>query len=130
MGLLGDLGSQARAAVPTLICLLQYGDRSGSILSALQRIGPEARSATLILIELLEEEQPFVATTLVKIRADPELALPALRRASTNGPSWFRLEAASALRQIELAHAPAVASAQWAAPRAAPGEMPPDDPSW
>jgi hypothetical protein len=109
IGLLGDFGRQAKPAVPTLIRLLRFESLVGSVLTTLQRIGPAAEAATPGLVELLEREepQPFVASTLVKIQANPKLALPALRRAGTNGPVWFRLEVARALHQMALEADPA-----------------------
>jgi hypothetical protein len=79
-----------------------FGERlAGSVLAVLRAIGPDARAAAPKLIELLEvEPMPFIATTLVKIDADPLLVRSPLEHASIHGPPWMRREAAWALQQL------------------------------
>jgi len=95
--LLGQLGADARAAVPTLIKLLDDESVSGSVVLALSAIGPDAQSAVPKLIAMLDEPSPWVPTALAKIDSGTLATTAALRRASTNGPRWFQLEAAEAL---------------------------------
>ena len=99
---LGELGPIARDAVPCLMRQLDDESLMGSVLTSLGQIGPDAKAATPKLLALLDEQQPWVSSTLAKIGADPEETIPALTRASTNGPIWLQKEAALVLSEMKL----------------------------
>jgi HEAT repeat protein len=92
---LGSLGAEARAALPTLITMLQGRDRrlTGRALGIIERIGPEARAAVPHLIAVLESEdselhsRESVARALARIGPEARAAVPALRSA------WIEAEA-------------------------------------
>lgn len=94
-GALGGIGPTADASVPALRRAL--GDPHRFVRSwaamALFEIGPGAASAVPDLIQMLESDidnlrgRSWCASALPRLAADPDLAVPALRRALASDPS-------------------------------------------
>lgn len=102
--LLCYMGPEASGAVSGLIPLLSDRRFAADAAQALASIGSSARAAVPKLIEVLDDEVPWVATALGNIGPDAKEAVPALEwvlnKALTDGPGWFRREIERALLQI------------------------------
>jgi len=104
IGVLANPGCEARAAVPRLIELLDDELMAGSALAALSAIGRDAKQAVPRLVAMLEDSEnptPFVALTLASVGTNSPRITQALRRATSNGSTLLRLEAAQALKQLD-----------------------------
>jgi hypothetical protein len=97
--LLGELGPDAKGAVPRLIRLLDDETVASSALASLRSIGPAAKPAVPRVTALMNEPYPIL-TTLLKIGVEPAEIVPLAIRAKTNGPPWLRREAAMVLEEI------------------------------
>jgi hypothetical protein len=101
---LADFG-ETRKAVTYLTVFLK-GDAKTWAATGLSRLGPEARSAVPMLIEMLENRQgpaegTAACTALAAIGRDAASALPALKAASQDVSKFVRDAALYAIRQIE-----------------------------
>lgn len=94
-GALGGIGPSAVESVPELTRLLADPHRfvRSWAAMALFEIGPGAVSAATALVQMLEADvenlrgRSWCATALPKLKADPDLAVPALARALAEDPS-------------------------------------------
>lgn len=108
-GALGDLGPQARTAVPALIKSVEQRTRTSTGhmdingIWALGRIGPDAKPALPLLEALLKEkdgrELVYAAEAILKIGGDKAGAISALQRALDDEDQQARREAATVLAQ-------------------------------
>jgi HEAT repeat protein len=110
-GALGDLGPQAKAAVPTLIKSVERRTRTGTGhmdingIWALGRIGPDAKVALPLLESIVKQkggrELVYAAEAVLKIGGDHAAAIAALEKALKDPDSQARREAAEVLKQSE-----------------------------
>ena len=106
-GALGDLGPQARSAVPHLIVAVERraptetGHISINGIWALGRIGPDAKAALPLLESIMKgfvgRERVYAAEAVVNIGGDSTAAFAALNRALADADPQARREAATAL---------------------------------
>jgi HEAT repeat protein len=94
-GALGGIGPAAESAIPELMLALSDPHRfvRSWAAMALYEIGPAARPATADLVHMMENDvenlrgRSWCASALAKLKADPDLAVPALARALSDDPS-------------------------------------------
>jgi HEAT repeat protein len=105
---LGDIGPEAKAAAPALASLVNDSSYANSTMAAraLIRIGPPAVAS---VVPLLQDPRAAVRKTAAEIlgRIGPEAkeAVPALTRALTDTDRGVRLQATTALGQIDPGNA-------------------------
>jgi HEAT repeat protein len=119
---LGDMGPAAKAAVPTLVKLLdapKLADNGKSfgpphrfvVIHDLGRIGPDAQAAVPALLAQLKhkDRQIHSETLLALVRISPRTkdAVPALKEALKDPNPTVRDQAAAALQRLEADSAPA-----------------------
>jgi HEAT repeat protein len=113
---LGNLGSEARAAVPDLARALARDDTNAVVAGALARIGPAAAAAVPVLVDGLQstdaDRRWRAARTLGRIGPPAASAVPTLAGALSDSSNLVRLHAARALGRIGLAARPAAAALQ------------------
>jgi HEAT repeat protein len=110
--LLGDLGPKAAPAAKTLGRMLKAGGHS-DIISALGKIGPEAKDSLLVFIDTLKsnaEEDGFpryqAAIALGRMGVQTKIVEEALQDALNENAPDLRIEAAISLALIEPKNAP------------------------
>jgi lysophospholipase L1-like esterase len=113
---LGNLGTEARAAVPDLARALARDETNAVVAGALARIGPAAAAAVTALVDGLRsadaDRRWRAARTLGRIGPPAASAVPSLAGALSDPSGLVRLHAARALGRIGLAARPAAAALQ------------------
>ncbi len=113
---LGNLGKEARTAVPALARALAREKTDAVVAGALARIGPSAADAVPVLVGFLETGTPDrrwrAARTLGRIGPPAVAAVPALTAAVGDPESLVRLHAVRALGRVGPAARPAAAVLQ------------------
>ncbi|MGE5127768.1 MAG: HEAT repeat domain-containing protein, partial [Betaproteobacteria bacterium] len=113
---LGNLGTEARTAVPALARALAREKTDAVVSGALARIGPGAVDAVPVLVGFLETGSPDrrwrAARTLGRIGPPAVAAVPALTAAVGDPESLVRLHAVRALGRVGPAARPAAAVLQ------------------
>jgi HEAT repeat protein len=113
---LGNLRSEAQAAVPDLARALARDQTNAVVAGALARIGPAAGAAVASLVEGLHsadgDRRWRAARTLGRIGPPAASAVPSLAAALSDPSGLVRMHAARALGRIGLAARPAAAALQ------------------
>ena len=106
---LGDMGADARRAVPDLIESLSEADsfiRSAAAYS-LGQIGPDAAGAIPAMVKAFKRSSGFdkgiIGPAIARIGPAAKVAIPALEKALDDPETWNRIEVAAALWHV--AHA-------------------------
>lgn len=103
-GALGDIGPEAKAAVPALIKSVERHGSSINGIWALGRIGPGARAAVPLLQTIVKRntgrELVYAAESLWRIEPDNSISVQALIKGLGDSNQQARAEAAEALSQI------------------------------
>jgi HEAT repeat protein len=100
---LGELGLEAKDAIPTLVEALKNPNIKLKAAELLGNIGPEAKVAVPALIEMLKDDKPFLLRKIGRIalgKIEPTEVLPALVRELRDGSIHERENAAIDLGQI------------------------------
>ncbi len=113
---LGNLGKEARSAVPALARALARERTDAVVSGALARIGPSAGEAVPVLVGFLETGTPDrrwrAARTLGRIGPAAAAAVPALTTAVGDPESLVRMHAVRALGRVGPAARPSAAVVQ------------------
>jgi HEAT repeat protein len=103
---LGELGPEAKAAVPALAKALKAGDNNfrEKVAEAIGQIGPEASAAVPALLEAMKASEwglrGCAAEAIGRIRPAPDDVVPALESALQDNEDFVRMKAAEALWRV------------------------------